>query len=280
MHYVVKGVLGIFFLTLLFVGCTKTNDPVTVTEVPVSSGVKGGKLYDKFWDSETGFTGDATIYNKYPNFFRCVSCHGWDLKGYEGANADVAASASQPNLFGSIADIKSEDADTEIFQIIKRSDMRRPPTDTASLRTYDPASFGAGDEMPNYAMILTDAQIHDLVNFIKKEAVDVDQIYDDSVSGDSPNYTVTFSNLGKDGDAALGNAFYTSNCAGCHNADGKKILIDNEMGVGAFIRENPAEGIHKIKFGVLGSPMKNDTLTVQDFKNLYKALSDAVKYPK
>jgi hypothetical protein len=49
--------------------------------------------------------------------------------------------------------------------------------------------------------------------------------------------------------------------------------------VGSHVRAKPYEDVHKIKFGVLGSIMKNRTINITQMKNLFKALADSTKYP-
>ena len=133
--------------------------------------------------------------------------------------------------------------------------------------------------MPNYGAILSDKQIWDLVNFFKFQVIDMTQLYDCTVTGTYPTATVAYSNIGKTGVAASGNTYYTTNCSSCHGTDGKKILIDGAS-VGSHLRANPAEDAHEIKFGVLGTGMKNRTISITQLKDLYKALADTTAFPK
>ncbi len=97
---------------------------------------------------------------------------------------------------------------------------------------------------------MTDEQVWDLVKFLKEEAIDTDELYDFATTGTYPTGTWTPSNVGKNGDAASGNAIYTSvRCDFCHGARGNSIIVDGKYSVGSFIRKKPNEGQHKIKFG-------------------------------
>lgn len=69
--------------------------------------------------------------------------------------------------------------------------------------------------MPNYSQVLTDTQIWDLVKFLKEGAIDVTQLYDYTTSGSYPTGTITYSNIGKDGNATNGKTFFATECAGC-----------------------------------------------------------------
>ena len=62
------------------------------------------------------------------------------------------------------------------------------------------------------------------------------------------------SNLGKDGDAANGDAIYASaRCDFCHGARGTAIIVDGSFGVGSFFRKKSNEAQRKVKVGQLGT---------------------------
>jgi mono/diheme cytochrome c family protein len=54
-----------------------------------ADGIIGGRMFDRFWASETGwdFGANADHFSAFSNFYRCKQCHGWDLL----ANAYLAA---------------------------------------------------------------------------------------------------------------------------------------------------------------------------------------------
>ncbi len=248
-----------------------------------ANGVNGGRLYDQFWLAETTFSQvDTARYNHSADFFRCKQCHGWDLLGRTGGYANRAPSTTRPNVVAFELFKSSTKVNSEIFRLIKTgADSTKRRAAAADLSTYDPATNSTvGDQMPKYGAIFTDKQIWDLVKFLQSEILDVKQLYDFTVTGTYPTATVAYSNLGKTGSADTGNTYYTANCLSCHGADGKKILVDGAaFSVGSHVRAKPYEDAHKIKFGVLGSAMKNRTISVQQMKNLYKALSDSTKFP-
>jgi mono/diheme cytochrome c family protein len=262
----------------------KYPNPTTTDSIYCrANGLNGGRLYDQFWLAETTFTADTGKFNQYADFFRCKQCHGWDLLGSAGAYANRAPTTKRPNVCGLNLFSNGSKSLEELFKAIKTgADSTKRRAKTADLSTYDPASATnktVGDQMPNYGAIMSDRQIWDLVRFLKAETFDVKQIYDCTVTGTYPTATVAFANLGRDGSAAAGNAFFTTNCTPCHNADGKKFTVGGTPGVGSHVRANPAEDVIKIKFGVCGSTMKSRSMTVQNMKDLYRALSDTTKYP-
>ncbi len=167
----------------------------------------------------------------------------------------------------------------ELFDALKSSTGRRSVG--AELSDYDPdTNPSVGDQMPDYGSFFTDAQLWDVVKFLKEEAIDTADLYDSETSGTYPDGSITFSNIGKDGDASNGDALFAANCAVCHGADGTEFLVDGEeYTVGSHVRGKPNEDQHKVKFGQLGTLMINILTDVDDIKDVYKALTDETKYP-
>lgn len=273
-------------LSLGLAGCGDdkvTAPPTDPPEYLNADGKRGGQLYDKFWAAETGWNQtdpDLTVYNGRADFFRCKQCHGWDLLGSAGAYISRGPQTTRPNVSPlNLRSIASGKTPQELFDAIERSTGRRAVT--ADLSTYDPAANPTtGDQMPDYGAIFTDGQIWDLVRFLKVEALDVGALYDFQTTGTYPTGSITFTNIGKDGNAANGDAIFAAKCTGCHGADGKAFLVDGaSFTVGSHLRTKPYEDHHKIKFGQLGSAMGAQVATLDDMKDLYKALTDQTKYP-
>lgn len=274
-------------IVLSFLGCNKKDDVTSPTTDPEgyikADGIRGGAMYDKFWSTEAGYNqSDTNIakFNAYADFFRCKQCHGWDYLGNAGAYINRGPKTNRPNIAsGNIYQIAMTKSPQELFNALKKSDGRRDIS--YDLSTYNPTTNSTeGDKMPKLSQILTDAQIWDIVKYLKTEALDVTQLYSATFSGTYPTGSASFSNIGKDGDASVGKTIYTQKCATCHGADGKTFLMEN-MSVGEFTRKKPYEVQHKVKFGQLGSTMVPGLVTkVGDMKNLYKALADTVAFPK
>ena len=133
--------------------------------------------------------------------------------------------------------------------------------------------------MPNLNQLLTDEQIWNIVKFLKDEMFDVTLLYDATYTGAYPTGTATFTNVGLDGNTTNGNAYYTNNCVSCHGADGTLIILEGKT-LGEFVRSKPNEVQHKVHYGQLGSLMigKFD-ITVDQMKDLYKAIADDVAFP-
>jgi len=257
--------------------------------------INGGRLYSKFWAEESGFSlnnsnlqdqSELDAISGKSNFFRCKQCHGWDRLGREGGYSNRGPKTSRPNISPvNLAELAKVETSAEIFDAIKNGDGVRRDV-TADLSAYDPAVDNAarvtGDQMPNFSQILTDAQIWDIVKYLREGAYDTSQLYDITFDdGVYPNKGRTFSNIGKDGDVDLGDTIYSDKCGTCHGEQGTSFLVDNsEFTIGAFNRAKPYEEQHKIKFGNLGTTMPaHPDLSTDDAKNLLKALTDTVKYP-
>lgn len=235
-----------------------------------ADGVLGGKFYDKFYDSGLGLTLPGTFTGS--DFYRCKACHGWDMLGNKGAYANRAGTATRPNVapnnlhaFAAVNNIR------EIFDAIKNTGGR------SKMAGNDKS---LNDNHPDYGLLLSDANIWDIVKYLKTEAVNTFNLYDITVTGLYPNGVITYTNVGKDGSDAAGNAYYTNNCTGCHGADGRTIALGTRS-VGDFAREKPNEMWHKVKFGQLGSTMAAGwgTITESDIKDLYVATADITNFP-
>lgn len=249
-----------------------------------ASACNGGLMYNKFWVSESGWSlpsgADYTVADitDYSNFYRCKQCHGWDYRANEGYYIDRAPNAGRPSVSGAnLWEHAAEHNPRELFDQIKNPGGRKVDPALTSDGTN-----GKGDAMPDWGLILTDAQIWDLVKFLKEGMIDPTTLYDLSTSGTYPSGSKTISNIGTDGDAVAGNAYYQTNCSSCHTSNGTTIPGMTET-VGWFLRDEPHEIQHLVKYGMPGEPMMTQSfvcnITATEMKNLYKALADPVAFP-
>lgn len=268
---------------VVFTGCSKEDEPDPMQVAYDSADAsKGGILYDKFWATEAGFNqsdANITTISAKSDFFRCKQCHAWDGLGNSGSYISRGPKTTRPNISGvNLYQLAQSKSFQELHEGMTKSAGRRPIS--TDLSTYDPATNNTeGDKMPDLSEILTEAQIWDLVKFMKEGMFDVSNLYDASYTGTYPTGKATFTNVGKGGNEAAGITFYSANCAACHGADGKTIALEG-MSVGKFTRSKPNEVQHKVKYGQLGSIMTGHfDMTVNNMKDLYKALSNSTKYP-
>jgi thiosulfate dehydrogenase len=274
------GLLSTFILLELVLTVSCTHDyPEPAPPVPPfekADSILGGIMYDTYWSTEAEFDQsdpNFSLYDGNADFFRCKSCHGWDGLGTEGSYIGRASSATRPNVSSlNLYELAQSKTADELFEAMTKTEGRRSLTDNLS---------SDGDKMPDYTEILTDAQIWDIVKFMKKGMFDVNELYVAQYNGSYPTGSASFQSLGKDGNADNGNAYYTANCASCHGVDGLDISL-NGKGIGGFARTKPYELQHKTKYGALGvnPPMVGEfDITIDEMKDLLKALSSSTNYP-
>ncbi|MBE0422414.1 MAG: c-type cytochrome [Lutibacter sp.] len=278
--------LKLFFVTALlaiaFTSCTHDDaivDPAVIAYENADA-VNGGKMYDKFWRTDTDFdqnNANITTLSAKADFFRCKQCHGWDGLGNAGSYINRAPRTSRPNIAaGNIYVLGQTKTPQQLYDGLTKATGRRGIA--TDLSTYDPTTNATeGDKMPNLTEVLTDTQIWDLVKFLKEGMLDVTQLYDATITGTYPTGTFAISNVGKDGNAATGKTLYASKCASCHGADGSKIIIES-MTVGQFTRKKGNEVQHKVNYGIDGK-MPEYNLTLAQMKDVYKALADVTAFP-
>jgi len=248
-----------------------------------SDALNGGRLYSMFWSVETDFVSpvdasiDMTHITNFPEFYRCKSCHGWDQKGNIGAYIDRAPKVDRPSVAGEIISFSKNNSVFDVFSKIKHTGGAAVnPARTADGTN---ASLG-GNAHPDYGKILNDEQILDIVKFLKEKAFDTEQLYDIATTGVYPTGTKSFSNLGKDGDAAAGSLFYANNCAACHGGNGRDEAYFIGLSIGEIARTRPHQVQHIAVYGNPGTSMYGvGEATVTDIKNMLKALSNQDAYP-
>lgn len=278
--------IGLFAMILLIISCKK--DP-ELTAFEKADGTKGGSLYNTFWDPVTGFdqTDVAKIekFKAFADFFKCKQCHGWDLEGNTASYISRTPNNKRPRVAIPLRTLITTYTPQQLFNAIKTGSSPRRSLST-DLSTYNPTTnFADGDKMPNFSEILSDAQIWDIVKFMKEEAFNVKDLYDYSTTGVYPSGKITYSNIGKNGDATRGKSLFVSQgCSvdACHGAKGNAIKVDNSTyTVGGFLRAKPNEAQHKIRFGQNeASGMLARDLSLQNMQDIYKALTDTLAFPK
>ena len=270
-------------------GCTHEDRDYVVVPVDTdqiaydaADAVNGARLYNDFTAVETGFVApeDPTVNLEHitgrKDFYRCKQCHAWDQKAQFGSYINRAPTLTRPDVSTvQLTNLKFANI-TELFEGIKGTGGG-----VVNLaRTADGRIPELGGNMhPDYGTILSDELIWDLVKFLKEGAFDTDGLYAINTVGSYPTGSRTFSEIGRDGDAAAGHTFYANKCASCHGADGTSILFGGTTTLGKYSRGNPHELQHKIVSGQLGTPMGATPITFEEMKDLLKAFNDVAKYP-
>ena len=193
--------------------------PVAAAEME-SSYARGGKLYDK-WYKVIGEDAPKASHPLYPSDKKYAKKpkSNWRCKechgwDYQGVDGAYASGKHSTGIKG-VAGMAGADP-AKVVAVLQGAD------------------HGYGDE-------LSDADRADLANFITAGLTDMDQYIDPATK------------MPKGGDAARGEAYFNTVCAGCHGIDG---TLPKDMGKSlAAQMGNPWEVMHKIVNGQPGEKM-------------------------
>ncbi len=191
---------------------------------------RGAMLYDNWFatlgvDAPAGnmpiWGRQATNTRSGEDTWRCVSCHGWDYQGKDGAYRQ--GSDRYTGFPGVYAAAQSKSVD----QLVA-------------------ALSGAGDPEHDFSPYLDEASLNDLAGFLK------DSLVDDAEFIDPQTLAV------KGGDAAHGETLYNAQCASCHGADGATLPFrfeGRDATLGTLAVVDPWRFLHKTRFGTPGTQM-------------------------
>ena len=262
-----------------------TNPGYIPAEYSAADPIQGGTAYAKWWVTQAGGPGTlaGASVTVGVEWVRCKTCHGWDGRGnrasYANRTGQSTGAASRPDV--STVDLWATIRATtpmQLFDLIKGAGER-------DLNTQ-------GNGHPDYSAVLSDAQIWNLVKFMREGWIFPDRLYYVAVDG-PPVYKdgtgtvispmVVYYGVGANGDATSGDAVYTASCSGCHGSDGTALNIAGAS-LGELVRTKPNEVWHKAKFGSISdssvADMDAGILTdTGDLADLYRALTNTTTYP-
>ncbi len=191
--------------------------------------VRGAMLYDN-WIKTTGQNppaGNMPIWGRQTSntrsgedTWRCVSCHGWDYQGMDGAYASGGEMTGFPGVYTLTRDKSPE----QIEEILK----------------------GAEDREHDFSGHLDETAISDLALFLKDGLID-DTLYIN---------TSTREVIGPD--IAAGKENYEQVCAACHGADGNQLAMrfqGQDAGLAVIAKTDPWRFLHKTRYGTPGTKM-------------------------
>lgn len=238
---------GLIFTAVALTGLVFVAARPVVAAPPAQAAdvARGGALYDNWmaalgvdapagnmpiWDRQTNNTRSG------PDTWRCVSCHGWDYQGKDGAYRAGTNFTGFPGVYPSSQE-KSIDA---LVGILK----------------------GEQDPQHDFSAYMDDAALTDLATFLKEATVDDNEFID----------MTTLKVI--EGDAAHGKSLYDETCASCHGADGQRITFRFEgqsVPLGVLAHRDPWRFLHKTRFGTPGTDMvvgHNFGRTAQDGRDV------------
>jgi cytochrome c553 len=188
----------------------------------------GGELFDSWFDSigKQPPSGNMPLWSRQTTNTRsgadtwsCVTCHGWDYQGKDGAYRSGSNYTGFPGLLAA----SKKDPKAILDQL-----------------------NGVADPAHNFSGLIDPNGLNALVEFISKGLIDDNQYIN----------PVTLEVIG--GDAASGKQLYESVCAACHGKDGTTIKfrfegLDGTLGTLAVL--DPWRFLHKTRYGTPGTPM-------------------------
>lgn len=248
-----------------------------------ADGIAGGAAYSKWWTAEAGGPGDQPDTAVKSDFYRCKSCHAWDGLGNAASYANRTGQSTGKSTRPDVAAVN-----------LRSTAVSATHQELYDLISHDGARVidAADNTHPEYSEVLTSEQIWNIVKFMKEEWAKPGDLYDLATTGAVMHWDystdpatlvspeLTFSDIGKDGNAANGDAIFEAKCAGCHGNDGNQIEVGGKTGVGQFVRQKPHEAWFKAKFGEAGTGMMPGLVSeTSDLKDLYKALTNTTAYP-
>lgn len=200
----------------------------TDTDSVAGDGVRGGALYDAWWDviaAEAPAT-DHPLWASRPDpasntrsgadTWRCKECHGWDYQGKDGAYGSGGHRTGIAGVLGTTM----------------------TPSEVVALLS-DPGGHA-------YGAVLGEQDLADLAVFIDQWTIDTSAYIAE--------------NAAFIGDPAAGEQTFAATCASCHGALGlNTTVVGGEPGFedfpGLIASDNPPEFLHKIRFGQPGTAM-------------------------
>lgn len=261
-------------------GNSFTNDPPQA--YLDADGIAGGATYSKWWTTDAGGNGTQPTTTVSGDFYRCKACHAWDGLGNAGSYASrtgqSTGKATRPDVSGvNLRSAVDSEGYEELYALVRH----------LGARDID----AADNSHPDFSSMLSDDQAWNLVKFMREEWVAPNLLYDLEVSGPAMYWdysqtpavvvapTLTYTNIGSQGNEADGQALVAARCAGCHGADGTTLDIGGRS-LGQFFREKPNEAWFKAKFGESGTGMAPGLVSsTADLQNLYAALVNATNFP-
>jgi mono/diheme cytochrome c family protein len=227
--------LSLFFGFLVLAGCALgffalyTQPARADVMDQISSVPNGGLLYDN-WFAAQGKeppSGSMPIWSRQttntisgPDTWRCITCHGWDYQGKDGANKSGSNFTGFPGVMQASTDKSIE----EIVAILK----------------------GSQDPAHDFSTYLDDTSLDNAARFIKGGLINDNDFID----------PVTLKVIG--GNEADGKKLFDTRCAKCHGADGTTLPMrfdGRDAALGTIAIADPWRFLHKTRYGTPGTPM-------------------------
>jgi thiosulfate dehydrogenase len=200
----------------------------TTSAMQTGAATRGAMLYDNWYavlgvDAPSGdmplWVSQSSNTRSGPDTWRCVTCHGWDYQGKDGANRSGSNYTGFPGVVGA-----KELGAAEIAAALQ----------------------GQSNPQHDFSAYLNETDLADLAEFLQTAVIDDSQYID----------LITFKVIG--GDSAAGQQLYDGECAECHGADGALLKFRYEgrdATLGTLAVLDPWRFLHKTRYGTPGTEM-------------------------
>lgn len=215
---------------LIFTAASFFNSNVSARDNPQSKNpvVLGAQLYDDWSKIVPGASvpvGNSLIWSRQTNntrsgadTWRCVTCHGWDYQGKDGAFKSGSNATGFPGILAG-----SELSQSELVAIFS----------------------GGNDLQHDFSVFLGDEDLNNLAAFIQEGLINDNQFID----------IITRKVIS--GNLANGKNKFESTCASCHGNDGKKLTFryeGSDIALGTLAVQDPWRFLHRTRFGTARAP--------------------------
>ena len=239
-------------LSLAFTGAVQAQ------EAPSDCVQMGAMAYDNWTKNDSGGTGSLPDGVGSADYIRCKACHGWDRMGTDGGYVRRSRRSSRPNAGAGDGDTTPRMIETGMVtaEMILHEGTGRSSADgsdswveldethSAANKAAHANGFTLGNQHPDFSVDgPTDMQIDCLVEFLNFADADSSVYFADINPEQNPVlYTIVDT-----ADAAAGETFFNSSCAGCHDL---QFALDYLTGDGKF-----SEFAHKVRWGAPDTSM-------------------------
>lgn len=220
----------LLMLTILLAGLFLQSSSASARDNPQESQdvIQGARLFDNWIVVNSGGQspqGDHPIWSRQSlntqsgvDTWRCVTCHGWDYQGKDGAFRSGAYATG----FEGVMNAASMDTQT-IVGILS----------------------GEKDPQHNFSSYLSSIELEQVAVFLQNGLIDDNQYID------------IISRKVKTGNPENGKMKYDTNCASCHGEDGTALPFryeGSQISLGTLALQDPWRFLHRTRFGTARAP--------------------------
>ncbi len=253
--------------------------------VAQSAAVEQGALaWDNWTKTDAGGTGALPVGVDSKDYIRCKACHGWERKATDGGYARRSRKNSRPNAGAGDGDTTSRViSGTVTADMITHTGTGRSYTDgqaswvaldavhSAANKAAHRNGYTLGNQHPDFSGgSLTQTQIDNLVAFLNF----ADGASETYFSNINPNQSPVLYTMVATADAAAGETFYNTSCAGCHGDPATDHVGGNggapSGGILAYLGGDGkfSEFSHKVRWGIPGTIMSRGVMGSPSSQNV------------